>query len=370
MRIFFLVTKSEVGGAQTYLWQIINYFFQKGNDVALMAYPGGWLEEKVRNLGVKFYPNEYFLNTPCFSWLKAIKKIKKAIEDFNPELVSCHSTVAGFLGRLTIKNKIPTIFTAHGWGFACGTPFLRKYFVLLAEKLAANFSKKIICVSQSDKDLALKYKIAPLEKLRVVHNGVEIDQQILDSKFKILNSKFKIVFVGRLAEPKDPILLLDAFNDLTLDLQERAEILIVGGGKKRKEIEDFSKEKKLANKVRILGQLSWEKTLEILKECQIFVLISNWEGFPISVLEAMSLGLAIIASDVGGIREAVDENCGILVKKGDKVGVKNALEKLLKNPSIILSMGKNAQQRVKENFSLEKMLKETEGVYKTVLLGN
>jgi len=175
MRVLYITTKSEAGGAQTHIYQLSKYFIEKGNRVAIMSYPGGWLEQEAKKLGVRFYSNKYFSNIPNpFTIFKAIKEIKKAVKDFNPDLVCCHSTAAGFLGRLTIKNKIPTIFTAHGWAFTKGTPFLRKTIAILIEKLAGKFCSKIICVSDFDKSLVLKYKITSIDKIEVVHNGVNI----------------------------------------------------------------------------------------------------------------------------------------------------------------------------------------------------
>lgn len=385
MKIFFLVTKSEIGGAQVYIYQLAKYFIGQENKLALMAYPNGWLEKKAKELEIKFYSNHFLSNNlnPLLG-LKTMKEIKKAVFDFQPDLISCYSTAAGFWGRLAIKNKIPTIFTVHGWGFAEGTPFWRK-LVIFAEKIAAKFCSKIICVCQSDKNLALKYRIASSEKIIVIHNGVEINNKFsifnhnpfinglgpaLSKKgggFQFLNKKIKIVFVGRLNEPKDPLLLLKAFNELKKELKDKAEISIIGEGKKRKKIEEFIKNNHLENNVKLLGELPREKVFEILSQGNIFVLISNYEGFPLTILEAMSFGLAIVASNVGGVKEVIDDSCGILVEKGDKEGLKTALEKLLKNPEFISNLGKNAQNRVKEKFSLEKMLKETEKIYFEIL---
>jgi len=368
MKILYIITKSEAGGAQTHIYQLAKYMTEQGNRVGVMSYPGGWLEEKVKRLGAKFYPNIYFSNTlHSIKWLKAKKEIKKALEDFKPDLVSCHSTMAGFLGRLVIKNKIPTIFTAHGWGFTLGTPFWRKYLVIFAEKIAAKFSSMIICVSDFDRNLSLKYKIASSDKVVTIHNGVEIQKDVDLSK-KDFNYPLKIIFVGRLAEPKDPLLLLGAYNSLSGGDKEKSEILIIGEGEKRKELEDFIFKNKLDDKVKLLGELEREEVFEVLKNSDIFVLPSKWEGFPRSVLEAMSCGLPVIASNVGGIKEAVD-NCGILVKRGDKEGIKNAFEKLLKNPPLIREMGEKAREKAKEEFSLEKMIGGTEEIYRIILGG-
>jgi len=289
-----------------------------------------------------------------------MKEIKKTVKDFKPDLIACHSTAAGFLGRLAVRDKVPTTFTAHGWAFTKGTPFLRKSAAILIEKIAGKFCSKIICVSDFDKSLVLKYKIVPINKIEVVHNGVNV-QDIQD----VQNSKLSIIFVGRLAKPKDPLLLLKAFNDLSSELRNKASISIIGDGPKSKELEKFIKETRLQG-VNLLGSMPRAKVLEILKKSDIFVLISNWEGFPYTIIEAMSCGLPVIASDVGGIKEAINNECGILVKRGDKQGIKDALERLFKNPSLIKEMGKNARERLEKEFSLGKMLKETEQVYKKV----
>ena len=362
MKILYLITKSEPGGAQTHIYQLSKCFIRKGDQVAIMSYPGAWLEQETKNTGIEFYPNKYFSNIPNpFTIFKAIKGIKRIVKDFNPDLICCHSTAAGFLGRLTIRNKIPTIFTAHGWAFTKGTPFLRKTIAILIEKLAGRFCSKIICVSDFDKSLVLKYKITSINKIEVVHNGVNI-QDIQDFQ----NSKLSIVFVGRLAKPKDPLLLLKAFNDLSPELKDKASISIIGNGPKLKQLQEFIKRTKLEG-INLLGSMPRIKVLETLKKSDVFALISDWEGFPYTIIEAMSCGLPIIASDVGGIREALNNECGILVKRGDQQEIKHALERLLRNPSLIKEMGRNAKERLEKEFSLDKMLRETEKVYKSVI---
>jgi len=368
MKILYLVTKSEAGGAQTHIYQLSKYFIEKGNEVGIMSYPEGWLEDESRKLGVKFYPNRYLSNWPDpIRIFKAIKEIRKVVKDFNPDLITCHSTAVGFFGRITIRNKIPTIFTAHGWAFTKGTSFLRKYLAILIEKIAGKFCSKIICVSDFDRNLALKYRIISPNKTTLIHNGVENQYIELESPDKAQPREIRIVFVGRLAQPKDPLLLLKSFNSLHSELKDKAQISIIGQGPKRKELEKFIKENRLEGKVKLLGSISREKVFEVLRKSDIFVLISNWEGFPYTIIEAMSCGLAIIASEVGGIKEALSDDYGILVKRGDKKGIKNALVKLLKNPFLIKEMGDRAKEKVKKEFSLDKMLKKTEKVYKSII---
>lgn len=365
MKVFYLVTKSEAGGAQTHIRQLSSYLIKGKNGVAVMSYPGGWLEKEAKDLGVKFYPNYFLTNSlNLFKGYRAQKKIMGAVEDFRPDLISCHSSVAGFLGRLSVANKFPVIFTAHGWGFTSGVPLIRKFLLIFAEKFVARYCKRIICVSEFDRKIALKHHIAPSSKLVTIHNGAEIKDI---SKKNSIHSPIRIIFIGRLAKQKDPILLLEAFNDLSQDLKNKAEISIIGDGPKRKEIINFIKRNKLSKQITLMNQLSREKTFQLLNESDLFVLTSNWEGLPRSILEAMSFRLAIIASDVGGVSEIVDEGCGILVKAGVRKEVEDALEKMLKNPNLILQMGENGYEKVRNKFSLHKMLKETVTVYREVV---
>jgi len=367
MKIFYLVTKSEIGGVQVHICQLADYLLSQGDKVAVMSFPGGWLQDRIERIGAKFYPNKFLKHTPNpIGILKAMGEIKRAVSDFKPDLVSCHSTMAGALGRLVIKNKIPTLFTAHGWGFTKGTPIWQRILVFFLEKIAALWSEKIICVSECDRKLALKYGIASKNKIITIHNGVEIvPEQRKEKDYQ--REKVRIVFVGRLSKQKDPLLLLRAFSELPPELKNKAKIVIIGDGPKREKLENFIKQSKLEEKIKLRGALPREKVFEMLRESDIFVLTSNWEGFPRTILEAMSFGLAIVASDVGGVREAINEDCGILVKRGDKEGLKRALEKLLKNPEIVQKMGEKSRERVEREFSLEKMLRATEQVYQEIL---
>ena len=280
-------------------------------------------------------------------------------------MISCHSTIAGFQCRLVVRNKIPTIFTAHGWGFTEGTSFVMSRIIIFLEKIAANFCSKIICVSNFDKKIAIKNNIAPTNKLITIHNGVKVREDVDLSK-KEINYPLKIVFIGRLVKQKDPMLLLKAYNQLKQELKDKSEVLIIGEGEKRKNLEVFIRTNNLNEKVKLLGVLPREKVLAILKESNIFVLTSNWEGFPRSILEAMSYGLPIIASNVGGVQESVSEECGFVVEKGNLEAVKLSLEKLIQDLELVRRMGKSSQERLKDYFSLAKMLKETEEVYRNI----
>lgn len=373
MRLLYIVTKSEIGGVQTHISQLSHYMYDLKNEVAVMSQPDGILQKNVQSCA-KYYPNKYFSNSlnPFVDLLMA-NQINLAIKHFKPDIISCHSSVAGFLTRIVVKNRIPVVFTAHGWAFTDGSPKWRKILAILAEKYAAKYCKKIICVSEKDRQLAIKYKIAPIEKLMTIHNGTEIEtwEKILqlkaDQKKAIFLTRYgeqiRIIFVGRLAIPKDPITLVEAFKQLPENLQQASSIFIVGDGPNKEELENLIQKLNLKQKIYLLGGIDRQEVRKIYLFGDIYVLTSNWEGLSRSVIEAMSCGLPVIASDVGGNAEAVDESCGFLVQRGDVERVKDALEKLITDKKLREKMGKAGYEKAAREFSLDRMLEETEKVY-------
>lgn len=362
MKILYLITKSEVGGAQTHVAQLCEYMAARGHKIAVMSCPGGWLEQSAKNFGCIFEPNKYFSNSfNPLSALKAIVKIKEFINDFKSDIIHCHSSGAAAFGRLAIRGRVPTIYTAHGWGFNVGVPWPQKIIAILVEKFLASYANKIICVSKFVKNLAIRYHIATDSKFTIIYNGVEDLKLFTDSSEKI-----RIVFIGRLSEPKQPLMLLEAFEKLSDNTKNKCEIIIIGDGPKRVTLVDFIEKHHLSG-VNFFGGLTREETLKILATSDIFVMISKWEGLPITILEAMSAGLPIIASDVGGINEAITDDCGMLVRVGDIAGLLSALENLINNKTLRRQLGEIAAIRAREKFSLDKMCHETEKVYEEVL---
>ena len=328
-----------------------------------MSLPGGWLENEAKNAGAKFYANIYLANNfnPIRFW-RGVKTIQNLIKEFRPDIMACHSTAAGFIGRIAAKNSRPTIYTAHGWSFETGTPWWRRLPAIMAEKYAAKFCQKIICVSKYTRDMGVKHRIADKDKFAVIYNGVE---KILTQP-QAENSIIKIIFVGRLSKQKDPELLVKAASGLSPDLIKQIEVSIIGSGPKAGLLSNLAGQNKNL-RVKMLDNVSRGEAVSLLKNSDIFVLSSNWEGFPYSILEAMGSGLPVIATDVGGISEAVDSSCGFLIKRGDVAGLKEALTKLIIDKNLRRNMGENGRRIAENKFSLQKMLTETENLYKSIV---
>jgi glycosyltransferase involved in cell wall biosynthesis len=356
VRILYSITKTEIGGAQVHVVQLVQYMKSLGHKVAVISSPGGWLQKEVQQAGGIFYPNTFFSNSyNPIRLIKAYWRTRSVVKDFKPDLVHVHSSFAGIITRLVVRGKIPTIFTAHSWAFTDGAKWTRKIIAPIAERFVAKYTDTIITVSNFDHKLALRYKISSPEKIITIYNGVR-DIKGNPQKENIL------VSVGRLAYPKKFQLLVESFALVNV---QNLLLHIVTDGPDRKKIEETIKKLNLSSKVKCLGNLSQNDTHNKLLTSRVFILISKHEGFPLSVLEAMSAGLPVIASKVGGIPEQIDEHCGILVENNSE-SISGAIEKLFRG-NIAETMGKFARVRYEQKFTLQKFLENTHNIYKDVL---
>ncbi len=357
MKILYLITKSEIGGAQVHVRELMKHMADDGHELALMSFPGGWLADEAKNLGVKFYSNQNFSNSlNPLNALKAILNIKKVVKDFSPDLVSIHSSGAGFFGRLAIRGRILTVFTAHSFAFTDGAPAWRKIIAIVAEKIVARYTNKIICVSDFDRRLAIRYRIAKPEKVVTIYNGVG-SAGVVDTERENI-----VLANGRLAYPKDYMLLLEAYQLANLD---SFRLEIISDGPDRGKIERKISELNLESRVALLGNQTQAEVRKKLLKSKVFILISKHEGLPLSILEAMSAGLPVVASNVGGISEEIDGSCGILV-----VNTKEDIARALITLSDEIKqkqMGESARQKFEEKFTLDKFLEATKKVYQELV---
>jgi len=364
MKLLYVITAAEFGGASVHVLQLIKYFAQAGHEVGLVCAPEKNLIDEVKNLKVKLYLNPYFVRKVNLRQdILSLKVVFRAVKNFKPDIIHAHSTKAGYAARIIgkILRIKKVVFTAHGWCFTEGAPGWRGMLSVI-ERFMAFFTSKIICVSNYDRDLAISYKIAPKEKLKVIYNGIEkFSGKICEGKKR---DHFKILFIGRFSPQKDPITLLDAVSRLN---SERCELLLVGDGELKTSVEKFIRDKRLNEKVRILGSLKREATIKEIANSDIFVLTTNWEGLPIVILEAMASGKPVIATKVGGIPEIVKngEN-GFLVEAGDSKGVALALEKLINSPELIVQMGESGRKIATNAFTIDLMLRRTAELYNSL----
>lgn len=361
IRILYIITRSEQGGAQAHLMELLKGYHARFN-LHLATGERGFLVEEAEKLGIKVHILENLVHEPHpVKDLRGVKEIRTLLREMEPDMLHIHSSKAGLLGRLAARlEKVPAVFTAHGWAFTDGSPWKRKAIAIPSEALAARIGGHIITVSKYDYDLAKRYRVARPEWMTVIHNGIaDAERRANPGK----NDAPRIVMVARFAPPKDHAILLRALSRLK---GLPWELDMVGDGPLAEPARRLAEELGLGDRVRFMG--ARKDVPEIMANGQLFVLASNYEGFPISIIEAMRAGLPVVASNVGGVSEAVvDGTTGFLVLRGYVEGLSDRLERLLQDPALRVQMGAEGRRRYEMHFTAEQMLRKTMNVYELVL---
>lgn len=235
-------------------------------------------------------------------------------------------------------------------------------------KLLARMNSKMVCVSHKVKNDLEKMGIRR-DKLTVIQNGIDLNSfnVTVDRKAKreelapLSGDDFVLCTVGRLTKLKNQKMLLDAAQRIFQSIAE-AKLLMVGGGPLSEELQDYAKKLGIAGKVFFLQRR--QDVPEILKTSDCFILCSHYESFGVVLLEAMMAGVAVIATDAGGVSEIVEhEITGILIPKNDAGALADAVIKIRNNPEYFRPIITRAKDNVINNFNIEKTIRAYEDIY-------
>ncbi len=363
--LVYVITKAELGGAQGHVHDLIKSLH---NDYQIHLIIGslGWLTDKCDDLGVTVHHLPSL--TRSINFIKdvlAVKELVQIIEKIQPELIHAHSGKPGIIARLAGKIcNVPVIFTAHGWGFDPNAPKKIRYIALAAEKILAKFATKIICVSESDRQLAINLGVVEANRVVTIHNGIDggADLPVASSE----SGSTQLIMVARFnKQQKDQTTLMKAIQQIDRDIN----VLFVGTGADLEEAKNTAKELGILSKVSFLGDRL--DVPQLLAQSQIFVLSTHYEGLPISILEAMRAGLPIIATNVNGIPEqVVDGKTGLLVERQDVNGLAKAINTLIDNPLLCQKMGQEGIEKLHREFTIDEMIASTTALYQSVMSPN
>lgn len=366
MKIVQIITRSDnVGGAQMHVLDLTIMLQKCGHDVTILVGGDGPFIQLLNRYGIKYKLLHHLIRSihPIRDWA-ATMEIYSLLKQLKPDIVATHSSKAGWLGRIAGKMLgIPTLFTAHGWSFAEGVPRRQRQIYLWAEKLAARLAARIITVSNHDLELAMRCKVASAERLVAIHNGIpDMENSLSDPQ----GNPPRLVMVARFEEQKDHPTLFQALAHLR---DSSWQMDLIGDGPLRPQAEAMVRELQLEHKIRFLGEC--KEVPRLLTHAQAFVLISNWEGFPISILEAMRAGLPVIASDVGGVCESVVDGVnGFLIPRGDAILLSVRIKQLIDDPELRAQLGSAGRSLFEEKFTAEQMNDKILSLYESVIQNN
>jgi glycosyltransferase involved in cell wall biosynthesis len=307
--------------------------------------------------------------------LPAIGRLRRLLNGV--DLMHVHGARAALFGRLAAlslgRQRPRVIYSIHGFA-APHYPSPRRQALLAVEHALAPITDLWICVSHAEKEALLTAGVADAQRVHVIWNGIDI-QRFADlagrgdqvrSELQVPTEAFVVTTVCRLFRPRDFETLLYAFRQV-LDRLSGAHLLIVGDGPLRPQVEGLVTSLHLENHAHLLGMR--RDVPQILRATDVLVLSSkSWEGLPLTVLEAMASSLPVVASDVGGTREAiVDGETGLLFPPGDAAALAYGILSLAGDPLWAQQMGQRGRARVREHFTFQRMARETAALYEQLL---
>lgn len=255
---------------------------------------------------------------------KSVFKIRRIIKDIKPDIVYCHSSKAGAIGRMAnlgIKNKL--IYNPHGWSFNMkNSKKLKLTLYELIEKVLSPLSDKIICISEYEKKSALRHHICKPDRLIVINNGINIDEYN-DVNFKsrkelgVSEEAFVVGTIGRLTAQKAPDVFVKMAAELKKEIPEAFFLMVgddIGNGVFRKETENLIKLYDLQDSFLITGWV--DEPLSYLQCFDVATLLSRWEGFGLVLPEYMLMEKPIVATKADAIPYVVGD-AGILIDIDD-----------------------------------------------------
>lgn len=359
MKLMYVITRGDViGGASLHLTQLISKGIEDGHEVSVVVGGSGEffnLLQKIKSLKVVSCAS-LIREISFFKDIKCIFEMRKIIDNFAPDVIHFHSPKAAAIGRMaSLFLPITKIYTVHGWPFTEGIKGVKSTLFLLVEKMLAKRTDSIITVSEFDKQLAITKKIPG--RIVAIQNGVK-DYGLQFKPTATAKPELKLAMVARFDEQKNHRLLIESLVPLK---DEVWSLALYGDGPNIQHIKQLCSEKGLSNKINFFGRVS--NVPAHLVECDVAVLISNWEGLPLTLLEAASLSKPIVASNVGGVAEVVTDKANGFLVENDTTEIKNAIEYYLRNSAAISEHGRVSREKFVESFCEKTMLDKTFALY-------
>ncbi len=378
MKILYIITQGELGGAQKYIAELSKVLKNKNWDinVAIGEDENNWLSQEINSLGGRIWSLKHLKrNISPLNDLLAIFELFKLLHKINPDVIHLNSSKAGLVGsfasllyRISGK-KIKVIYTAHGWVFNEPMIFFKKIVFIWLEKISSLIKDKIICVSEFDRITAIKLGI-DTKKLITIHNGISLSKEYFFSKsearkkINLNEGDFIIGTIANFYKTKGLFFLIEAFKILSeKNINKKLKLVIIGDGDLRSKLEEQIIKNKL-NNVFLIGRINYAS--KYLKAFDIFVLSSIKEGLPYSLIEAQLAGNPIVATNVGGIPEIIkDGTDGLLVNAGDSYALAQKIQILINDndKDTREKLGQSAIKKATEKFSIDRMVNATIKLY-------
>ncbi|MDD5072915.1 MAG: glycosyltransferase family 4 protein [Candidatus Omnitrophica bacterium] len=366
MRILLLTSNLHVGGIERYTVTLANALQQMGHSV-FVASAGGELGKQLlpEIKAVKIPLGTKSIASPKIT--ATVFKLRELVKEEKIEIIHAQTRVAQFAAcMLSGATKVPYVATWHG--------FYKPHFF---RKLLPCWGEKTIAISMSVVDHLKNDFNRDEKKIRLIHNGLDLSrfEHVYTAQEKLeirkrygLKEGLVVGIIARLSEEKGHLILLDAFKGLLDDIRD-AQLLIVGGGRIEDKIKARVSELGIEGNVRFVGNTL--DTHDLLSVMDVFARPSTSEGFGLTIVEAMLMGVPVVSSNVGDFKEMnKDAGIGILVDPLDSRDLRKAIKKVLTDREFAVKISAAAKKYAETHFSADKMARQVEKVYREVIDGS
>lgn len=368
IRVLECIRQGQIGGGESHLLSLVENLNTALYTPIVLSFTDGPMIQQLQQMNI---PVHIIPSTRAFDF-SVWSKVKTLMIEEKIDLVHTHGTRAhSNVFKAARSLKLPLVYTVHGWSFHVDQPWPVKKLRIMGERFLTSRSQQNICVSVSNQKTGID-TIPGLNSI-VINNG--INQKKFDAAGQYRNIRKEldvpdnaclVLFIARFTNHKQPLVLIRAFIK-ALEKNPNLYLLMVGDGDQKEEALQLVK-LSTADK-QILFQPFRQDVPHLLAAADIFVLPSLWEGLPIGLLEAMSMGKAIIASNVDGTKDIISSGQnGILIELNNlESELPQAILNLASNESQRKQLGNKAMQTVQNNFNAAQMTRQIETVYQKLL---
>jgi glycosyltransferase involved in cell wall biosynthesis len=368
--IFYLITSTNIGGAEKALLQLIRTIDRREFSVYVCSVkkPGAFARALAAEADGFFTLNlaEDGRVAALINFFPGVLHLIRLIRRISPSIIHCFLFRANILGRIAGRIAgVPVIISS------VRVIENRAFLKNALDRLTASLADTYIAVSEAARTYTIEHSKVSPQKIITVYNGIDCHESCRATTFSrkavaLDENDIVLASIGRLHKQKGHRILLKALP-LILPEAPRTRVLFCGEGGEELSLRKLTDDMGLTTQVRFLGLV--ENAAQILPHIDILVLPSLWEGMPHVVLEAMAAGRPVVASKIEGIDElVVDGKTGLLFSPGDPRSLAEALLKLITNRELARNMGDAAREHVMKNFQLKKTVQETVHLYQELLI--
>ncbi|MFK4425312.1 glycosyltransferase family 4 protein [Bacillus sp. RC51] len=310
--------------------------------------------------------------------LHAYKKLKSIIDQNKYHIIHCHTPMGGVIARLAAQKArrqgTKVVYTAHGFHFCKGSPYMNWLLYYPIERILASHTDCLITINQEDYDLAVKHRF-PVKDIKLVHGvGIdvqrftlvtEIEKRELKLQYGYKSQDFLMFYAAEFNKNKNQSFLIRVLAQLKNEMPH-AKLLLAGEGPLIEECKKIATQLGVTNMVHFLGYRN--DIASLLQMCDLAVASSYREGLPVNIMEAMACGLPVVATDNRGHRELIINNKnGWIVDRDDIKAMADRIKGISINPKVLAQMGQYGCTSIKNQYSVNEVLKEKKEIYTTFM---